>query len=80
MVRKYVRKTTKASNYTKDDLTLAENAIRSKILTVKVASLMYNISCPTLYNHISGFCGKNLHHLDALQHWNTQWRKSLLIC
>lgn len=55
MVRKYVRKTTKASNYTKDDFTLAENAIRSKILTVKTASLMYNIPCPTLYNHISGF-------------------------
>jgi len=58
MVRKDVRKTTKSSNYTKDDLTLTENAIRSKILTVKAASLMYNISCPILYNHISGFRGK----------------------
>lgn len=54
MVRKYVRKSSRALGYTKDDLKNAVDDIKSCRLTYGAASLHYNIPRPTLYAHCKG--------------------------
>ncbi|XP_029348308.1 jerky protein-like [Acyrthosiphon pisum] len=57
MVRTYVRKSARATKYSKSDLKTAVEKIVAGTLTYTAASTMYNIPRPTLYAHSKGSRG-----------------------
>lgn len=54
MPRHYVRKSERATKYSQDELNNALNAIRADRITVKRASILYNIPRTTLRDHLKG--------------------------
>lgn len=54
MPRQYKRETQKANSYTPDDLNAALEAIRSNGISIKRASVLYNIPKSTLAGHKTG--------------------------
>lgn len=59
MVRKYKRKTDRGLHYSKEDLRLAMDEVKSGRCGVRVASKRYSIPLTTLADHVSGRRGKH---------------------
>lgn len=57
MVRNYKRISFRATKYTKADLTIAVEEVKSKRLTIAQACDIYNIPKTTLVYHVSGIRG-----------------------